>query len=109
MSKEAHTLLEEITQYTNDALAQVTKHYDATEEYPAEYVDYFFKRDIFRLLLSEHSEAEDFYTFINIIQIVAKQFLSLASILLTQGTYGVWTIHRFGTHAKKKQDRKCVV
>lgn len=103
MSKEVHPLFEEIIQYTNDELTQVTKHYDATEEYPTEYVDYFFKRDIFRLLLSEDSETEDFYTFIKIIQIVSKQFPALASILLTQGTYGVWPIHRFGTSAQKKQ------
>ncbi|MBG9978174.1 hypothetical protein [Ruoffia tabacinasalis] len=84
MSKESHALLEEITQYTNDELARVTKHYDATEEFPTEYVDYFFKCDIFRLLLSQESETEDFYTFIKVIQIVSKQFPSLASILLTQ-------------------------
>ncbi|MBZ6527410.1 acyl-CoA dehydrogenase family protein [Aerococcaceae bacterium DSM 111021] len=102
MSEMTHNLLEKITHYTNKELAQVSKHYDATEEFPTEYVESFFKDDIFRLLLSEDSETKDFYTFLKIIQIVSKQFAALGSILLTQGAYGVWPLYRFGTLAQKE-------
>lgn len=92
-------LIEEIKIYTNNELSKQAKYFDETSEYPSELVENLFQRNIFYLLSS--NENIDLAVFLEIIRIISTKFASLASILMTQGFYGVVPFYHFGTERQK--------
>ena len=96
------TLLQKISDYTHQQLANVSKEYDSTEKFPQVLLEDFLEMDIFRLLLDEEDElSESLHAFMEIIRIVSHEFAAMASILLTQGTYAIWPLQRYGTKRQK--------
>lgn len=92
-------LIEETKEYTTNELNKKAKYFDETSEYPKEYIDYFFKENMFSLLAS--TKNVDLAAFLEIIRIISTKFASLASILVTQGFYGVIPFYQFGTKKQK--------
>lgn len=92
-------LIEKTKVYTNSDLSKQAKHFDETSEYPREFVGYFFQQNIFSLLTS--TENVDLAAFLEIIRIISTKFASLASILMTQGFYGVVPFYYFGTESQR--------
>lgn len=91
--------LEEVEQYTEETLASIARHYDETEKFPHEPMQYFFQNSYFSLLTS--NSEEDLTVFYETIRIVSSKFAALGSILLTQGFYAVAPLHQFGTEEQK--------
>lgn len=97
------TLIDTVKEYSQTVLPEQAKHYDAVEEFPQELLDYFIKEhDIFRLLIADTEDDLGFKAFLEVIRLVSQNFAALGSILLTQGTYAIWPLYRFGT--KRQQD-----
>lgn len=97
------SLINTVKEYSHSVLPEQAKHYDSVEEYPQELVDYFIKElDILRLLVSDEEGNVGFKAFLEIIRLVSQNFAALGSILLTQGTYALWPVYRFGT--KRQQE-----
>lgn len=101
MTENYQALLEQVRIYTNNELADVAQYYDCTEEFPEKHLTKFLELDIFRLLLNEDDHGESLRTFMEIIRLVSKEFAAMASIILTQGTYAIWPLQRYGTKRQK--------
>lgn len=97
------TLLQKISDYTHQQLAKVSKEYDSAENFPQVQFEAFLEMDIFRLLLldEEDEQSKNLQTFMEIIRLVSHEFAAMASILLTQGTYAIWPLQRYGTKRQK--------
>lgn len=93
--------LKNISDYVDKELSEKAKYYDETSEYPSEIVDYFFKKNIFSKLTS--NDAKDLAFFLEVIRIISKKFASLASILLTQGFYGVIPFYHFASDQQRSK------
>ena len=101
MTETHQALLELVRDYTTSALAADAQYFDSTEEFPETHLNKFLELDIFRLLLNEDDHGESLRTFMEIIRLVSKEFAAMASILLTQGTYAIWPLQRYGTKRQK--------
>lgn len=99
--EDYQALLQEVREYTNSELADVAQHFDSTEEFPETQLNQFLALDIFRLLLNEEDQGESLQAFMEVIRLVSKEFAAMASILLTQGTYAIWPLQRYGTKRQK--------
>lgn len=100
METNNHILLKEIEQYSEKILTNEAVYYDKNNIFPKDIIQYFFKQNIFELLLKN---IDDYKDFLQIIKIVSKCFASVGSILLTQGAFGIWPIYKFGTDSQKNR------
>lgn len=101
MTADYQALLQQVREYAKSELADVAQYFDSTEEFPQTQLDKFLELDIFRLLLNEEDQGDSLHAFMEIIRLVSKEFAAMASILLTQGTYAIWPLHRYGTKRQK--------
>ena len=101
MTENHQALLQAVREYSTSELADVAQYFDSTEEFPQAQLEKILALDIFRLLLNEEDQGESLQTFMNIIRLVSKEFAAMGSILLTQGTYAIWPLQRYGTKRQK--------
>lgn len=99
-ARKHQDIIEAVEEYTNNELAKIARHYDETEVFPTEPLQFFFNKRIFDLITSTSND--DLAVFLECIRIVSTKFASLASILLTQAFYAIAPIYHWGTDKQKE-------
>ncbi|MGT2666494.1 acyl-CoA dehydrogenase family protein [Streptococcus rifensis] len=96
-------VLDKVSQFSAEQLADKAADFDKAEEFPDQLLLQFIaETNVFNLLVSEEPEV-GLRTFLEAIRLVSQEFASLASIILTQGIYVLWTLNQFGTQIQKER------
>ena len=93
-----------VSKYTTKELVGNARDYDSHERFPEEQWRSIAKDlKLFNLLVSSANPAKGCRTFLEAVRIISTEFASLASIAITQGIYGIWTLQHFGTPLQKEK------
>ena len=85
-----------------DSLEESARLADKTSQFPQDWVDLILKDSAYQDLVGQIKEQTAFNKYNQLIEVISKDFASLASILMTQTCYGLYPLLKYGNDQQKE-------